>query len=848
MKEQTLAHIVQNFLRLDSDTAFVCRRGYRFRRWSYRAVAESSFQMAREMEERGIGSGDKVILWGEDCGEWVVAFFACILRGAIVVPLDRSCTIEFARLVCRQVNPRLCCCSQGQPQIDPLLPVLMLESQSELLARHSRSPVPLLQCDSQATAEIVFTSGTTADPKGVVISHRNILANLEPIEREICKYLKYERIFHPLRFLNLLPLSHVFGQFLGLFIPQMLGGVVIFQDTLNPSEIIRTIKRERVSVLVTVPRVMETLQDKIERDCDLEGTLPRFRKNFEAACNTHILKRSWRFRRIRRRFGWKFWAFISGGASLNAETEQFWGRLGFAVIQGYGLTETTSLISLNHPFKLGKGSIGKVLPGREMKLAPDGEILVRGESIAKSYFQGQEIKPVSEEEGWFHTGDIGALDGQGNLYFKGRRKSLIVSPEGMNIYPEDLEAALRRQPEVKDCVVVGLARGGNAEACAALILQDKGLDPEPVVRRTNESLAPFQHIRRWLVWPEEDFPRTSTQKPQIKLIQEIAHAKLEKAGGDQEGSGVLAALIMQITGRKFEKISHESNLASDLNLSSIEKVELLSTIEDRFQLDLNESSFVTAATVGDLEQMLSRPPAHEPAMPWPRWSQRLPVEALRILVYYLLTWPATMIMARPRIRGRNNLRNVRGPLLFASNHVTRDDVGFVMAALPLRFRHRLAVAMRGELLREMRYPPKEMLFIKRWAEQLFYFLAVALFNVFPLFQRTGFRGSFAFAGESADRGYSILVFPEGARTQDGNMSPFRAGIGLLATNLNIPVVPIRLDGLYALKIAGKKWARPGAVVVTIGSPVRYAPGTDPSQIARDLENKIAELPRISATN
>jgi long-chain acyl-CoA synthetase len=843
MKERTLAQIVENFLRLDSDTAYVCRRGYRIMRWSYRKIAETSFQLAREMEERGVGSGDTVILWGEDCAEWVIAFFACMLRGAIVVPLDRSCTVEFARLVCRQVNPRLCFSSQGQPQLDPLISVLALETQSEISKRHSRSPMPLPHPDSQATAEIVFTSGTTADPKGVVISHRNILSNLEPIEHEIAKYIKYERIVHPLRFLNLLPLSHVFGQFLGLFIPQILGATVIFQDTLNPSEIIRTIKRERVSVLVTVPRVMQTLQDKIERDLDLDGTLPQFRKNFEASCNLHFIKRSWRFRRIRRRFGWKFWAFISGGASLDAETEQFWGRLGFAVIQGYGLTETTSLVSLNHPFSVGKGSIGKVLPGREVKLAPDGEILVRGESIAKSYFQGQEMKPISEEEGWFHTGDIGAMDGQGNLYFKGRGKNVIVSPEGMNIFPEDLEAALHRQPEIRNCVVVRLERGGNAEACAVLILQDKGTDPEPVIQRTNESLAEFQRIRRWLVWPEEDFPRTSTQKPQIKLIQQIAQSKFDKTGVEEERGGMLADLIARITGRRFEKISLESNLASDLNLSSIERVELLSTLEDRFQIDLNESRFAAAATIGDLEQMLRQPVSHEPEIKWPRWSQRLPMEILRILVYYLLTWPATMIMAHPRIRGRENLRKVRGPLIFASNHVVRADIGFIMAALPLRFRHRLAVAMRAELLQEMRNPPAEMSFFKRWVEQLSYWLVVALFNVFPLPQRTGFRGSFSFAGESADRGFSMLVFPEGIRTPDGNLSPFRAGIGLLAKNLNIPVVPMRLDGLYELKKTGRRLARPGTVCITIGMPIRYDAAMDPFQIARDLEMRIAALNR-----
>ena len=234
--------------------------------------------------------------------------------------------------------------------------------------------------------QIVFTSGTTAEPKGVVITHGNVLANIAPLEREMQRYLKYERWVHPVRFLNLLPLSHVFGQFLGMFLPPLLGGTVIFQEELKPSEIVSTIRRERVSVLVSVPRVLQSLKQKIERDLEDGGKIEDFRQRFRTSEGKHFLRRWWIFRDIRRQFGWKFWALICGGAALDAETEKFWDRLGYAAIQGYGLTETTSLISVNHPFKLGKGSIGKVLPGREVKLAEDGEILIRGGGVAAGYW------------------------------------------------------------------------------------------------------------------------------------------------------------------------------------------------------------------------------------------------------------------------------------------------------------------------------------------------------------------------------------------------------------------------------------------------------------------------------
>ena len=318
------------------------------------------------------------------------------------------------------------------------------------LSRHSTArydPAPVAAGDP---LEIIFTSGTTAEPKGVVITHGNVLTNVAPLETEIQKYLKYERWFHPVRFLNLLPLSHVFGQFLGMFLPSIMAGTVIFQESLGPSEVMQTIRRERVSVLVAVPRMLQSLKDKLERDLEGAGRVEAFSARFRRAEGRPFLRRAWIFRRMHGQFGWKFWAFISGGAALDQDTEEFWSRLGFAVIQGYGLTETTSLVSVNHPFHLGKGSIGKILPGREVKLAEDGEILVRGGGVAAGYWKGNPSGPsgpvtsVTDDEGWYRTGDLGGLDAEGNLYFKGRKKDVLVTPAGMNVYPEDLEAAFAR--------------------------------------------------------------------------------------------------------------------------------------------------------------------------------------------------------------------------------------------------------------------------------------------------------------------------------------------------------------------------------------------------------------------
>jgi long-chain acyl-CoA synthetase len=818
--------------------------------FTYGQVLEMAFQFSRELEARGIGKGDRVMLWGENCAEWVTAFFGCAMRGAIVVPIDNGASPDFAARVSGQVEARLWVCSRRHAQHASeadAASCVVLEDFSQI-AGGTPALLSDVSIGRDDTLQIIFTSGTTAEPKGVVITHGNVLANIAPLEREMQRYLKYERWVHPVRFLNLLPLSHVFGQFLGMFLPPLLGGTVIFQEELKPSEIVSTIRRERVSVLVTVPRVLQSLKQKIERD--LEGRHPEgggkiadFRRRFRTSEGKHFLHRWWIFRAIRRQFGWKFWAFICGGAALDAETEEFWGRLGYAAIQGYGLTETTSLISVNHPFKLGKGSIGKVLPGREVKLAEDGEILIRGGGVAAGYWEGGR-QQVADQDGWYHTGDVGALDEAGNLYFKGRKKEVIVTPAGLNIYPQDLEAAVQLQPEVRDCVVVGIERGGNAEPCAVVILRDDMHDTSlaAIVERASQSLAEFQRMRMWVQWPQKDFPRTNTQKPRRNLIAEFAARQILQTGREDVASdNLLTEMIERITGRSIAKLDADTALDSDLGLSSLDRVELIGALEDRYQVDLSETRFSAARTVGDVERMLSGDVRSRAKYHYPVWALQWPATWLRWLAHYMLMRPSMMLLGWPRIEGRENLRGYNGPLLVVCNHITGVDVGFVQTALPARLRNRIATAAGGEALEALRMPAASRGFFGRIYDRTQWLLGVSLLNLFPLPRESGFRQSFAYAGEAVDRGYSVLVFPEGRHTVDGKMNPFRAGIGLLANNLGIPVLPVRIVGLFEVKQAARRFARPGDIQVRIGQPMSIAAGSDPARIALELQRAVEAL-------
>jgi long-chain acyl-CoA synthetase len=839
---QSLVDFVARYAACGNEIAVRYRRGYRMESWTYARIAEEANCTACELESCGIGKGDAVLLWGENSPEWIVAFFGCLLRGAVTVPIDHGSTPEFAARVAREVNAKLIFHSRALTNAGLAENSIVLESLSELAEHRDSSPYLAPPLSRQDTLEIIFTSGTTAEPRGVVISHGNVLANIEPVEREIQKYLRYERIFHPLRFLNLLPLSHVFGQMLGIFIPPFLAGTVVFIDSLKPSGLIEAVRDERISVLVAVPRFIESLQREILRQMERDKRTQQFSENFARAERQHFLLRWWRFRKTHSLLGWKFWAFISGGAALPEQVEAFWNRLGYAVIQGYGMTETTSLISLNHPFRSAKGSIGKVFPGMEVRVDENGEILVRGENVATAYRQHDQTQSVSESDGWFRTGDMGETDAEGRLYFKGRRKNVIVTPAGMNVYPEDLEKAVRSQPGVRDCVVIGVERDGNAEPCAVLLLEDPPhANHAAIIETANRTLAEYQKIRRWFLWPDPDFPRTPTLKPLLPRLRELVNARLDTAVTSPDGNSSLATLIAQITGRPLAAESRNATLDADLHMTSLDRVELMSALESRYQTDLSDVRFSEVSTIGQLEKLLTESPAAPAEHLYTRWPQNWLTTGVRLAVYYLLAWPATYILAAPRIRGRENLRELRGPVLVIANHVTYLDIAWILPALPARLRNRLATAMRAERLAEMRRPPKNMNLFNRVRERLDYFLALSLFNVFPLPQRSGFLKSFSFVGDLADRSWNILIFPEGHTTEDGQIAPFRAGVGLLAKQLNIPIVPMRLAGLFDLRQANRLLTRPGHVQVTIGKPVRFSADQDANEITKELERRVREL-------
>jgi long-chain acyl-CoA synthetase len=775
---QNLASLVDDFKRHGDQIAIVSRHGLRKEATSYKSLADRASRFAALLALRGIVKGDRVLIWGENGAPWIAAFFGCILRGVIPVPIDVAGSESFAHRVAEEVAPKLVTGSREQLRtFENALPFedfasLPLETAGPIDGLSESDPV-----------QIVFTSGTTAEPKGIVHTHGNILASLRPIEREMQKYLKYERIFHPIRFLHTLPLSHVFGQFMGIWIPALLAAEVHFESRLIPSDLVGTIHGERISVLVAVPRVLEILQTHLDVNIDKGKGLSAWR-------------RWWEFRAIHRKFGLKFWAIVCGGASLPENLEQFWTTLGFVVIQGYGMTETAALVSLNHPFHAAQGTIGKVLPGREIRLGDDGEILVRGDTVSKATWQHGKLETQDSE--WLATGDLASQDEAGNLKFRGRKKEVIVTAAGLNIHPGDLEAALLRQPLVKAVAVTEV----DGEPFAALVLRRPG-DAAAAVRDANADLAGYQQIRKWIVWPDPDLPRTSTGK----IIRREVAAGLQGAASP--------GIMERITGKVSD--------SEDLNLDSLARVELQSAIESQLGVEIDDAAYQQVNTLGELRGLLSgaaKSEAHDENI-YPTWPWSKLQTAIRILFIELAMRPLVAIIGHPHF---NRTEAPSKPVLIVSNHITLYDVPLILYALPANTRRRIAVAMAGEMIMNFRKARNLGNWFLNFCGPPAYFLITALFNVFPLPQLANFRRSFAHAGQAMDKGFHVLVFPEGKRTPDGVMHPFQKGSGMLWKELQCDALPVFLN-----------IEKPS---VHVGKPIVFNPDADATAI---LEEAVRSL-------
>ena len=787
--------------------ALLFKPGFRYRTWSYRALYDDVQRVATLLQSRGIGKGDRVVLWGPNAPHWVLAYFGCLQIGAIVVPLDLRSTPDFVHQVTSKTAPVLAFVSRVTPQEGVRLevPTLLFEDLEQLIYDQRSPRYQFLTGDD--LAEIMFTSGTTGDAKGVMLTHRNLMANLESVQQVIPGSASF-------RMLSLLPLSHMFEQMGSLFTGLGCGASITFVTSRQPALLLKLMRERRITMMLLVPQALDLFMKGIEREVAKQGKQRVWELSLKLAQRLPMRLRRLLFHRVHARFGGHLETVVSGGAALDQHLGEKWNLLGINVLQGYGATEASPVISCHALIDARFDSVGRPLPGVEVRITDAGEIQVRGANVTQGYWNAPEQTAAAFEGDWYKTGDMGFLDDAGFLHIRGRIKEMIVLANGQNVFPEDIEAVLNNDPALTDATVVGLRRGQDTQVHAVFLLEDPQRAPA-IVARANRELAEHQQISGFTIWPEADFPRTHTLKVKkgvlVDALQSGASAAAAAGGAraqpaaDADPKERLVRLVSEVSGVAQEQVLPEHTVGGDLNMDSLKRVEMLSIIEQELGVYIDESQVDSGTTLSQLQRLLeSQAEAKAALPPFYTWPLSFWFSLLREVLHQVVVFPLLSARYRIRATGLEHLDGLAGPVLFAANHnAVRGDSMVLAKAAPRAWRRHLSFAAAAEIT---------------FQKRLTGVVAALVANAFPLSRESAIRASLEHMGRMMDEGWNVVIFPEGEQRIGQPMLPFQSGTGMLAVESRTPVVPVHLV------------RRPGGglrprVEVRFGRALRFAPDT-----------------------
>ncbi|MBI1390967.1 MAG: AMP-binding protein [bacterium] len=823
----TLAEIVSRFPEYGDAAAIRFFNGFRVFQTSYAEMFDLVLRCCAWFEEQGIRPGDAVMIWAANGPEWAVAYSACVLSGVVLVPIDARHRPEFIRFVARETGAKRII--RGQYTPDPGVGVASIFVESFFNTLRSVQPgTPAYRPSPGDPAQILYTSGTTGNPKGVVLTQRNQAANVS----DVLEVIPVDRTYH---LLSVLPLSHALEQTAGFWCVMASGGSVTYLKALKPSALDQVFQRSSITAMVLVPRLLALLKDRIHETLREKKLAWYLRFGLAMAPWWPRWVRKAYFAPVHRRFGAGFHAFVSGGSALPAEVERFWLALGFEIWQGYGLTETSPVLTAARPGARKIGSVGLPMSRVELRLGDDGEVLARGPNVFSGYYQRPDETSAVLRDGWFHTGDVGELDGDGFLFIRSRKKDVIVTADGLNIYPEDVEAVLDSVEGVRESCVLGV--GDHEERIhAVLLLENLDSNPDELIRRANARLAPEQQVESFSVWPGAEFPKTTTLKIKKKEVRAGLNLGSQDAAGPQTaGATPLQRILCEMSGLALDALTDSARLGDDLGLSSIDRVELVSRLESEFRIDIDERAVTPETTVAELSELAHHRGRRSPSLRFRRWTLSAPCQWLRLVFEWIVLKPAVWWFCDLHCEGLEHLDELDGPVLFVSNHTSHLDTVLIKLLPPPRLGRRVCPAAWNEYFVVEGFRP-----FTRAAVWLAWNFSTTCINIFPFSQTAAFRQSMAYAGELADRGWSILLFPEGARTMDGQLLPFQEGVGLLAQNLRIPLVPVAISGGHQILPAGAPWPRRGSIHIRFGEA--FLPGgSNPRQLSQKVHHEVESL-------
>ncbi len=777
--------ILRSILSNSGRVLYSQKRGYRTHSLTGKELNEKIQKLRVFLNNNKIRNGDKAIILGYGSVDWVIAYYACILSGIIVVPLDVMSDKELIKNILKQVKAKIIFLNKPVNLKLKNLKSFYFEDLEKNLEKIVLEEMPYPKLSSNSILEIQYTSGTTGDPKGVILTHANIVAAVRATVKTVNLNMR-------LRFLNVLPLSHVFGQIMGIFFPLYFGYNVFFTDTAQPRKIISTIRNKRINVAIFVPGILSNIKKHLEGKC--------------APCN----------------LGFQFRIIGVGGAVLDTELEKWWKRKLIIVLQGYGLTETAAVVSLSKPFATKTGSVGKVADIVNIKFGRDNEIMVRGANVSSGYYKDKKKTKESFENGWFMTGDVGGIKNN-YLFIKDRKKDVIITPSGLKAYPSDIENVLNSINGVRE----GCVLEKDKKVHAIFTLQN-GKSPEQIIKEANQNLLGHQQIASYTVW-SGDFPKTPTGKiRKFVVLQEII--KSSKPKNFAYSNKIYSIIHNTLSLNK--KIDARSKLV-DLGMDSLKRVELITELERHFDVEIDEIEINQNTTVEDLEKLMNERAVHH--VKFRMWPTYISMVFLRRVYQKLFLLPIVSIFARTSYMGLENIAKIKSPVIFVSNHQSAFDVPVMIRHIKLP----LAAAADGHVVFGI---GEKNLFKKFLRKCLGYYSALA-YNAYPFGTMIGTDTSLEFTGEMLDRSFSIILFPEGERTLDGKIHDFKSGIGFIVNSMKVPVVPVKLGGLFEILPRNKAIPRIGKASVTFGKVIDYKTFESKSydEITEIIEKKVRGL-------
>jgi long-chain acyl-CoA synthetase len=839
---EDLQSLVSRLPRYGRRPAVGLRGSYGVRWWSYVDLHRRAYGFAGLLREWQVGRGDRMLLWAPNSPEWVGAALGAMLRGVVVVPVDEGASPGYVRRLVDVVQPALLL--HGRDRDATGLDMRCALLTEGLCQRADPTRDVGEPGEPHDPAFILYTSGTTGEPRGVILTHANLAS-------QVNVFRGWHRLTSrwPFRLMALSPLSHSQGLLIGLTVPLALGLSVIYSESVEPAHVVRTLRDCRVNLLLAVPGVQRLLADRLRatRPPRQDRTLAeRIRPIRWFPLRRHLL-----FLATRAQLGYSFSVLLVGGGPLPAEDERFWYESGYVVVQGYGLTETSALVSVkvNGPFFARLGSIGKALPNQEVRLGSDGEVLVRGPNVSPGLF-GEARDDAAD--GFLRTGDLAWSDRRDRLYFRGRTDNVIVTSEGANVQAEEVEVVLRSVPQVRDAVVTRQWTRSRVEVHATLLLADRAA-VDAVIREANRRLEPHQRVHNWSVWPDPDFPRTSLLKarraevaaalsppePTPAANREPSLDDVRAVGDRRQRLDLLARHIV----RGAPEAGPTPSLIEDLGLSSLDAVELVALIERYHHRPLSGLTVTPQTSLADLRARIrdSGPGRARSPLPvrQPRWSAGVSGRLLRRISRPALVGLWAGVSARIRVEWAPEAAELSGPYLLAvAPHRHWLDSFAVQAALPPGSRT-LTVTNRD--FAEYFTPRANTPCRTRLAVGLAYHVLWPLvfgFVILPNFGST--REGLNELGRLIDRGISPITFPKGLAPPGEPNPRHEPGIALMAIQTGRTILPVWLAGNDRLRV----WAPhdPSRVLVRVGTPIEASPESSTDEVVARIE---AEFERLS---